>query len=329
MQDDRDDYEPIIATRPHRQPLREETQPLWRLVLALSGGLAVVLLLAWWLMGRPSSDSASTVVQTESSPPEIRVEQEPTPPAVDSDANAGIAAAPAPPANNSEANATAPQPASPASSAEPAASTEQGAVPERAPEVAADNAMQPPPLPATISMLLTSPDSQVRFEVRGPLDSSPPLTSKAGEVVDLVPGTYRVVASGAQLETIEREITLVGGGPAEYTVELCAQPEQEHEDLAGRVVEQRACTNTPECESMFTILSEHAEQLVKDRAFRTQQCAKWRDTAAPDGRWTLDTKCDGEAVATTCRIEISAGACTATGPRRSVRGEACPRAELH
>jgi hypothetical protein len=165
--------------------------------------------------------------------------------------------------------------------------------------------------------------------MRGPLDSSPPRTGKAGDVVELVPGTYRVVASGAQLETIEREITLSGEGPAEFSVELCAQPEQERENLAGQVVEQRACASTIECESMFTILSEEAEDLVKDRAFRTQQCAKWRDTAAPDGKWTLETKCDGEASATTCRIEISAGACTVTGPRRSVRGEACPRAELH
>jgi hypothetical protein len=202
-------------------------------------------------------------------------------------------------------------------------------MPENIPEVAPDNSVQTPSPPATVPVRLTSPESQVRFEVSGPLDSSSPLTSKAGDVVDLVPGTYRVVASGTQLETMEREITLSGEGPAEYSVELCVQPEQENENLAGEIVEQRACASTPECESMFMVLSEYAEQLVKDRAFRTQQCEKWRASAAPDGRWTLDTKCDGEASATTCRIEISAGTCTVTGPRRSVRGEACPRAELH
>jgi hypothetical protein len=315
MQDNRDDYEPIIATRPNRRPLREQTQPLWRLVLALGGGLAVVVLLAWWYMGKSSNDGASAPVQPESPPPEIRVEQPFAPPARDSEVSADVIQAPAPPAR----------------AADPAASAEQGAVSENVPEVVPDESVQAPAPapPALVSLRFTSPDTQVQFEVRGPLDSSPPLASKAGDVVDLVPGTYRVVASGTQLETLEREIMLTGGRPAEFIVELCAQPKQELGNLAGQVVEQRACRSTVECESMFTVLSEQAEQLVKDRAFRAQQCANWRATSAPDGRWTLDTKCDGEASTTTCRIEITEGACTVTGPRRSVRGEACPRAELN
>jgi hypothetical protein len=76
---------------------------------------------------------------------------------------------------------------------------------------------------------------------------------------------------------------------------------------------------------MFDVLSEDAEQRVKDLAFRKQQCAKWRPEAAPEGKWTLDTKCDG---ATTCRIEIAEGTCAVTEPRRTVRGGACPQAEL-
>lgn len=328
MQDNRDDYEPIIATRPNRQPSGEDTRPLWPLVLALSAGFAVVVLLGLWFIGR-SNDSAPTAVETEEPLPEIHVEQPSEPPAIDSQPSAEVAQAPTPSAP------------APASTAEPATSTEQEPIPDRAPEAVAENAAPAPSPPATesatqtpspapsVSLLLASPDSQVRFEVRGPLDSSPARTSKAGDIVDLVPGTYRVVASGAQLETIERELTLSGGGAAEFIVELCVQPEQEIENLAGRVVELRSCTSTPECESMFTILSEEAEQLVKDREFRAAQCAKWRDSAAPEGKWTLETKCDGEAAATMCRIEIAEGACSVTGPRRSVRGEACPRAELH
>jgi len=173
-----------------------------------------------------------------------------------------------------------------------------------------------------------SPDAQVRIELRGPLDSSRHLTSKAGDVVTVAPGTYRVVASGSQLETFEQEITLTGERPYEYTVELCAERKHERENLAGQVVEERACASTDQCESMFVVLSEHAEQLVKDHAFRKQQCAKWRPEAAPDGKWTLDAECGGATLATKCRIEISEGACTFAEPRRSVRGAACPRAEL-
>jgi hypothetical protein len=173
-----------------------------------------------------------------------------------------------------------------------------------------------------------SPDTQVRIELRGPLDSSPPVTSKVGDVVTVAPGTYRVVASGTQLETFELEVRFDGERSVEYAIELCAERKHERESLAGQVVEERACASTAQCESMFTVLSEHAEQLVKDRAFRTQQCAKWRPKAAPYGKWTLDTECDGATLATTCRIEIAEGACTFAEPRRSVRGSACPRAAL-
>lgn len=316
MHDKRDDYEPIIATRRPREPLREDTQPLWRLVLALGGGLAVAGLLTWWLMGRSSSDGASTNAQSESSAPEIgpeiHVEQPVAPPARDSETDADIAQAPAPPAR----------------AAEPAAGAEQAATPENVPEIIPDNEVQVPVAPAPVSVRFMSPDTQVRIELRGPLDSSSPLTSKVGDVVAVAPGTYRVVASGSQLETFEQEVTFDGERSLEYTVELCTEPKQERENLAGQVVEERACATTAQCESMFMVLSEHADQLVKDRAFRTQQCAKWRPDAAPDGRWTLDTKCDGATLATTCRIEIAEGACTFAAPRRSVRGAACPRAEL-
>jgi hypothetical protein len=315
MPDNRDDYEPIIATRPTRERLREETQPLWRLVLALGGGLIVVVLLAWWVMGRLPDGGASQAVQTEVSAPEV------TPSEV-------VEQAPAPPAADSEPSAEQP-PAQPAPT-EPTVSDAQPATPESVPAPVPDTAVPPSPSPsppASVSLRFTSPDSQVRFEVRGPTDSSPPLTSKVGDVIELAPGTYRVVASGAQLEALERELVLTGL-PAEYAVELCAQPEQELESLVGRVIEERVCASADQCESMFNVLSEHADQLVKDSAFRKQQCAKWRSEAAPEGGWTLDTKCDGATAATTCRIEIAQGDCVVTEPRRSVRGGECPRAEF-
>ena len=40
MHDKRDDYEPIIAARRAREPLREATQSLWRPVLPMGGSLA-------------------------------------------------------------------------------------------------------------------------------------------------------------------------------------------------------------------------------------------------------------------------------------------------
>lgn len=313
-----EDHEPIIATRPRRQLPPEEPQPLWRLALALGSGVAIVALLAWWFLGRSSDDDALPAIPEESPPPEIRIEPTPALPTHEFETSADVTQAPAPPASNEQQT-----------TAEDVPEDVPEDVVENDPAIAPDDSAGTSSPPATVSLRLTSPDAQVQFEVHDPLDSSRPLTSKAGDVVDLAPGTYRVVASGTQLETLEREITLTGEHPAEYTVELCAQPRQEAESVAGQIIEQRTCASTVECESTFMILSEQAEQLVKDRAFRTQQCAKWRPTAAPDGTWTLDIKCAPEASTTTCRIEIADGSCTVTGPRRSVRGEACPRAELN
>jgi hypothetical protein len=325
----RDDYEPIIADRRSREPLREDTQPLWRVVLAVCAGLAVVGLLAWWLMSRYASDGASTAAQSESSAPEIgpeiQVEQEIAPPARNAETGAEIAQEPARPARDAESEADVAQaPSSPPRTDEPAAGAEQSATPENIPDVV-ENEIKTPPPPAPVAVQFLSPDTQVRFEVRRPLDASPLLTSKVGEVVDIAPGTYRVVASGTQLERFEQEVTIDGERPLEYTVELCAEREHERESLAGQVVEERACASSAQCESMFMVLSEQAEQLVKERAFRTEQCAKWRPDAAPEGGWTLNINCD---VATTCRIEIAEGACTFAEPRRSVRGGTCPRAQL-
>ncbi|MBB6093843.1 hypothetical protein HNQ60_002724 [Povalibacter uvarum] len=314
MSQNRDDSPPIIAERRSRKPVREDAQPLWPLVLAVGAGLAIAALLAWWLMGRSSSDGASGIAPLESSAPEVfpeeHVEQESVPAARDPGADVGIAKAPSAPA------------------AEPAASADQAATPERVPEVTPESAVGASEAPAQVSVQFTSPDTQVRIELRGPLESSLPLASKVGDIVTVAPGTYRVIASGGQLETFEQEVTLDGERPLEYTVELCAEREHVRENLAGRVVEERECGSTEQCESMFMVLSEYADQLVQDRAFRTEQCAKWRDSATPDGQWTLDIKCGGATLATACRVEIGEGACTFAAPRRSVRGAECPRAEL-
>ncbi len=318
MHDQRDDYEPIIATRRSREPQREDTQPLWRIVLALIGGVAVVVLLAWWWMGRSSTDVASSSAESEGAapemPPEIHVEQEVLPQARDADAHPNIPQAPAP--------------QTPAD--EPDADAEQLAVPKDIPEVTPDNEVEPaaPPAPTPVSVRFTSPDPQVRVELYRPLETSPVATSKVGDVIDVEPGRYRVVASGAQLETFEQEVTFDGKRPLEYTVELCAERKYERESLAGQVVEERTCTSTEECESMFMILGDYADELVKDRAFRTQECAKWRPNAAPDGSWTLHINCDGATPATTCSVVIAEGACTHAEPRRSARGTACPRGEI-
>lgn len=311
-----DDHDPIIATRRSREPPQEDKQSLWQLMLALGVGVAVVVLGAWWWMNRPSSDGASPPVQSTSSAaqnfPEEHIEQTTVPPARDLESNADSGQAPALPAPVAE----------PAVVPEPAAAAET-------PDVGRDNSVQAPVLPAPMSVRFMSPDAQVRIELRATQDSSPAVTSRAGGAVTVTPGTYRVVASGSQLETFEQEVTFNGERALEYTVELCAQQKIERNNLAGRVVEERTCATTAQCESMFTALNEQAEQLVKDRAFRTGQCAKWRAKAAPEGKWTLNTDCGGATLATTCRIEIAEGACTFIEPRRSSRGTACPRVGLN
>jgi hypothetical protein len=329
MNDKRDDFGPIIATRPSRKPLREDGQPLWLVALALGGGLAIAVVLAWWLLGRVSSEGESTTAQSEGSTPEmgpeIRVDQELAPPARDAETSAEGAQEPARPAAAAEAEQEA---ARPVPAGESSAEPETAVTPENIPESVSDDAIQAPMPPAPVSVRFVSPDPQVQIALHRPLDPSPLVTSKAGDVVAVAPGTYRVVATGTQLETYEQEVTFDGQRSLEYTVELCAQRKQERENLVGKVVEERACASTAECESMFMMLSEYAEQLVKERAFRTQQCAKWRPDSAPDGKWTLNINCGGATLATTCRVEIAEGACTFAEPRRSVRGAACPRAEL-
>jgi hypothetical protein len=310
--DNRDDYDPIIATRRSREPPREDTRSRWPLVLALAGALAVAALLGWWWMGRSLSHGASPSAQSEGSASELRAKQTPAPLARDSEPSADVANAPA----------------SPARAAETAASVEQAATPENVPAVVPDNAVQAPVPPTPVSVRFMSPDLQVRIELRGLHDSSPAVMSKPGDLIAVAPGTYRVTVSGPQLETFELDTTFDGERPLKYTVELCAERKHERENLAGQVVEEQTCARTAQCESMFAVLSERAEQLVKDRAFRTQQCAKWRPRATPEGKWTLDTNCGGATLATTCSIEISQGACTFTEPRRSARGTACPRVEL-
>ena len=320
MHDPRDDYEPIIATRPSREPPRRETQPLWLVVLALLGGVVVVVLLAWWWMGRSAPDDASLSAPSESAAsetyPEIQVEQEVLPSARDAERTAEVPQVPAPP--------------NPEVESEPEADSEQSVAPESIPEVVPADEEEPtaPPAPAPVSVRFMSPDRQVRIELYRPFDASPVLTSKVGDVVDVEPGTYRVVASGAGLEPFEQEVMFDGERPLEYAVELCAERSYERESLVGQVVEERTCTSTEECESLFMILSEYANELVSDRDFLTQQCATWRANAAPDGSWTLNINCDGATPVTTCGIRVAAGACTYAKPRRSVRGASCPRAAL-
>jgi hypothetical protein len=338
MPENRDDYEPIIATRRSPELRHEETRPLWPVVLALGGGLAVVLFLAWWFMGRSPSDGGSTTAETENAAaelgPEIQVEDAPLPSARDEGTAPDTSPPPVVPAP-----ATAPPAPEPATESVPAAGSEPVPEPATAPEqtasaestpavVVPSDATQSPATPAAVQVRLMSPDAQVRFELRNSAGSSPSVSGKAGDVVAIGPGTYRVVASGSRLETLEREVIFDGEGAQEYSVELCAERKRERENLVGRVVEERACASTAQCESMFMVLGEEADQLVKDRDFRTQQCAKWRADTSPEGTWTLDTKCDGATAASTCRIEIAAGACTFAEPARSVRGTECPRAEL-
>lgn len=310
-----DDHDPIIATRRSREPQREDRQPLWRLMLALGVGVAFVVLSAWWWMSNPSSDGASTTAQSTNATPESLPEEH-------------VEQATSPPARDLETTADSEQaPTLPPRATEPAAVPEPAATPEN-PQPVPDSGVQASELPAPLSVRFMSPDPQVRIELRSTRNSSPALTSKAGGVVTVTPGTYRVVASGTQLETFVQEVTFNGEQPMLYTVELCAERRFERESLAGKIIEERACATTAQCESMFTALNEQAEQLVRDRSFRTRQCATWRSKAAPIGKWTLNTDCGGATLATTCRIEIAEGACTVAEPRRSTRGGACPRVGL-
>lgn len=325
MPDYRDDLEPIIAERPRREPPREDTQPLWRLVLALGAGLVAVLLVAWWWFGRPEREStgASSDAQPAFEPAE-HIEQIPEPPARDVETD------PSPP--------PAPRPATPqvtqteAATPMPAESppVELDEAPPAPPESPPAMTQEVPPAPATpqhVTLRFSSPDSQVRFELQD-VNGGTPLTSRADEALDIPPGTYRVVSSGPQLERFEQELVLDVAGEATYAVELCAERARQRENVAGRVVEERTCNTTAECESLFSILSEYADQLVKDRDFRTQQCGAWRAGAVPEGGWTLDIRCGGASLTTTCHIEIAEGMCVFSEPARSVRGTACPRGEL-
>src|SRR5690606_26447566 len=114
MHDPRDDYEPIIATRPSRVPPRQDTQPLWRVVLALPGGVAIVALLAWWWMSRSSTESDSTSAQSEGAAqevlPETHIEQEVVPPARDVEPSTDVPPEPASPVPVTEPDVDAEQP---------------------------------------------------------------------------------------------------------------------------------------------------------------------------------------------------------------------------
>ena len=328
MNSNRNDYEPIIAERRSRRAEREEEeeQPLWRLMLLLAAGLVVAALVAWWWMNRSSSNTASAPAETAAPIPaeefpEERIEQTQLPSARDAQASAEVAPAPVPPVPDSvpgPEQASTPENSSEAQSAPEAENVSEGA---------SEEAVQPPAPPAQVSVQFTSPDPQVRIELRGPDESSPPVVGKAGDVITVVPGTYRVITSGSQLESLQQDVTFDGDRPLEYTVELCAERAHERESLGGQVVEERECASTEQCESMFMVLSEEADQLVRDRAFRAQQCAKWRPNSTPEGRWTLDIKCGGATV-TSCRIEVGEGSCSLAEARRSERGTECPRAEL-
>lgn len=322
MRDRYDGYEPIIADRRSREPRREEGPPLWRTALAVAAVFAVVIVFVGWWMSRPSSDESATSVQQEPAAlepfPETHVEQEVVPPARDPGTAVESPQQPARPAPAPE----------PEAAAEPETAAPPEATAQRAPEVVPESELEPPASPTSISVRFTSPDPQVKFELRGASDRAPLLTSTAGATVEVPPGTYRVTASGARLERFERDVTFEGERALEYAVELCAQRKYDSESLVGRLVEERTCSSTAECQTLFAILSEYADDLVRQREFRTEQCARWRPGAAPRGQWTLNIECDGAMPETTCNIEIGEGECTHAQPLRSTQGGACPRAEI-
>lgn len=330
MGDRHDDYEPIIAPRRSRQPRREEA-PLWRTILGVVAVFAVVILLAWWWSHRPpdTERAVSPTPAGREALPETHVEQEIVPPARD----------PGAPVETPERSApqTVPEPEN-AASEPPAASdtvSESEDVPEVEPESVLGAAIESPSesepvpqAPAHVSVRFTSPDSQVRFEIRRPEESAPFMTTTAGATLEIPPGRYRVTAAAPQLDRFEQDVTFGGAEPLEYVVELCTQPKYERGSLAGRLVESRECGSAAECETLFAILGEYADDLVRQRDFRAEQCAKWRAGSAPGGNWTLNIRCDGAMPATTCRVEIGEGECMYALPPRSARGAACPKAEL-
>ena len=212
-------------------------------------------------------------------------------------------------------------------SAPKAAPAQESAPRASVPEAAAK---PPPPPPAAVSVRFTSPDAQVQFELSGPLEFSPDRKSlyRAGESGSFAPGTYKIVASGAQLLKFEKDVAIAGESPLEYAAELCVAPKREVKELVGQVVEERVCAGSAQCQSVFVMLNEQAEKLVKDRSFRSRQCATWRAGAIAQPNWALDAKCDDGSLAVACRIEIAQGSCAFSEPLRSARGGACPSAVL-
>ncbi len=304
-----DDYEPIVAPRRRpRDPRYEEVSPLWRTALTIVAVCALVALLAWWWTDRPSSDERETSVQQEPAAPVVPPARDPGTP-IEQPARAVPVPAPE-------------FPAEPEDAATPEATAQSAS------EVVPESDAVPPAQPTPVSVRFTSPDPQVRFELRRASDQAPFSTSNAGDTVEVPPGTYRLTASGAQFERIERDMTFEGERALECAVELCAQRKYDRESLVGQLVEERKCSSTAECQSLFGILSESADDLVRQRDFRTEQCAKWRPGATPEGQWTLNVQCDGAMPETTCGIEIAEGACTHAQPPRSMRGGTCPRVEI-
>jgi hypothetical protein len=331
MPERQDDFEPIIAPRRSREPRREDdAPPLWRTALAVVAVFAAVTALAWWWMSRSSSDQAVSDEDSESvvaeSFPETHVEQEVVPPARDVEKPAEI---PQPQVTVPSSDVEVPPAQDVASDADTSREdTQDESVQETAPEPQIESEPAPPVRSVNAFVRFTSPDSQARLELRRASDRMPFLTSAVGETIEVPPGTYRATVSGAGLERFEQEVTFETGQTVEYSVELCAQRQYDRVSLVGRVVEERKCSSTAECETLFAMLGETADDLVRLRDFRVEQCGKWRPGATPSGEWTLNIRCDGAVPETTCRIEIGEGDCMHAQPPRSSRGGACPRAVL-
>jgi hypothetical protein len=329
MQDDHDDYEPIIADRrPRRLQDDDYGQPLWRTVLALAAGVAIIIAIAWWYFERSSSSDVAATPQRSApefpveSLEEDRIAQVPEP-VRDVEPEREVEQSPVPPPGFEPSEVV-----GETGDETVALDAEQETASASTPETAQDEDEETPIVPALLSVRITSPDPQVRVELRGGPDAASAVTNRPGDVIEIAPGSYRLVASGADLEPHEQEVMFQGDRSYELTVELCAEQAYERESLAGQIVEERKCSSTTECETVFMVLSEYADELVKDRAFRLQRCANWRSNAAPEGSWTLNTACGGATLDTTCSIEITQGTCSVALPRRSARGTNCPRVEL-